>query len=237
MTGASSGIGAEISRTLAAHGASVAVAARRRPLLDELVGEIEANGGTAMAIELDVTDEAACRQAVDLCVERFGSLDVLVNNAGVMLLGPIQDADTADWRRMIDTDVLGLMYMTHAALPHLLTAHGACVQISSVDGRTAGPLTGVYNAAKWAVNGFSESLRQEVTARGVRVVAIEPGATDTDLPIRITHESTREAVTEFYSAMRTLRPHDVAAATLYALVQPAHVAVNEILLRPLDQTR
>ncbi|MGH3586093.1 MAG: SDR family NAD(P)-dependent oxidoreductase, partial [Pseudonocardia sp.] len=149
----------------------------------------------------------------------------------------IEDADTDDWRRMIDTDVLGLMYMTHAALPHLLPARGAIVQVSSVDGRTAGPLTGVYNASKWAVNAFSESLRQEVTTRGVRVVTIEPGATATNLASHITHGPTRDAVAEFAAALHPLAPEDVAAAALYAVSQPPHVAVNEILLRPVDQQR
>lgn len=237
VTGASSGIGAAISRTLAANGAAVAVAARRRQLLDQLVEDIEAAGGTAFAIELDVTDEAACRTAVEQCVDRFGALDVLVNNAGVMLLGPIENANTDDWRRMINTDVFGVMYMTHAALPHLLRANGTIVQLSSVDGRTAGQLTGVYNASKWAVNAFSESLRQEVTTRGVRVVVIEPGATETDLASHITHPPTRDAVAEFATAMRPLAPEDVAAATLYAATQPPHVAVNEILLRSVEQQR
>lgn len=237
VTGASSGIGAAISRALAAQGAAVAVAARRRHLLEDLVDEIEAAGGSALAIELDVTDESACLSAVEQCVDRFGSLDVLVNNAGVMLLGPVEGADTEDWRRMITTNVLGVMYMTHAALPHLLRTRGTIVQLSSVDGRTAGQLTGGYNASKWAVNAFSESLRQEVTTRGVRVVVIEPGATATDLASHITHPPTREAVASFAAAMRPLAPEDVTAATLYAVTQPPHVAVNEILLRSVDQQR
>lgn len=237
ITGASSGIGAAVARTLAANGAAVAVAARRLPLLDRLVEVISADGGTAMAVELDVTDEKACKDAVEQCVEQFGGLDILVNNAGVMLLGPIEDANTDDWRRMVDTDILGVMYMSHAALPHLLQTEGSLLQLSSVDWRSAGPLTGVYNASKSAVNVFSESLRQEVTTRGVRVVLIEPGATATDLPSHITHSPTRDAVTEFSTTMRLLGPEDVAAAILYAVTQPAHVAVNEILLRPVDQQR
>jgi len=237
VTGASSGIGAAVARALASQGAAVAVAARRRPLLDQLVEEIEATGGTAVAIELDITDETACRTAVEQCVQRLGALDVLVNNAGVMLLGPIEDADTDDWRRMLNTNVLGGMYMTHAALPHLLHAQGTIVQLSSVDSRAAGPLTGVYNASKSAMNTFSESLRQEVTARGVRVVVIEPGATATDLASHITHGPTRDAVAEFAAALRPLAPEDVAASILYAVTQPPHVAVNELLVRSVDQQR
>jgi clavulanate-9-aldehyde reductase len=237
VTGASSGIGAAVARTLAAHGAAVAVAARRTERLDQLVDQITAAGGTAIAIELDVTDEALCRAAVAQCVERLGSLDILVNNAGVMLLGPIEGADTEDWRRMINTDVLGLMYMTHAGLPHLLAAQGTLVQLSSVDGRTAGALTGVYNASKWAVNAFSESLRQEVTTRGVRVVLIEPGATTSELASHITHTPTREAVAGFTAAIRPLEAEDIAAAVLFAVSQPPQVAVNEILLRSVDQQR
>lgn len=234
VTGASSGIGAAISRSLAEQGAVVAVAARRRPLFDHLVDDIEASGGTAVAIDLDVTDESSCRDAVETCVDQLSTLDILVSNAGLMLLGPIEDANTEDWRRMIDTDVLGLMYTSHAALPHLLRAKGTTVQLSSVDGRTAGPLTGVYNASKAAVNAFSESLRQEVTTRGVRVVVIEPGATTTDLATHITHAPTRDAVSELSSALRPLGPDDVAAATVFAVTQPPHVAVNEILLRSVD---
>lgn len=237
VTGASSGIGAVVARALAAQGAAVAVAARRRPLLDQLVKDIEATGGTAVAIELDVTDETACRTAVEQCVQRLGALDVLVNNAGVMLLGPIEDANTAEWRQMINTNVLGPMYMTHAALPYLLRARGTVVQLSSVDGRIAGELTGVYNASKSGLNAFSESLRQEVTTRGVRVVVIEPGATATDLASHITHGPTRDAVAEFAAALRPLAPEDVAAAVLYAVTQPPHVAVNELLLRSVDQQR
>jgi clavulanate-9-aldehyde reductase len=237
VTGASSGIGSAVAVALARAGAQVAVAARRRSRLDALLAQIETEGGKALAVDLDVTDEGQCQDAVTRCVAQFGSLDLLVNNAGVMLLGPIEGADTSDWRRMIDTNVLGVMYLTRAALPHVLAARGTVVQISSVDGRTAGPLTGGYNASKWAVNAFSESLRQEVTTRGVRVVVIEPGATATDLATHITHEPTKQAVAEFSRSLRPLQPEDVAAATLYAVSQPAHVAVNEVLIRPVDQQR
>ena len=237
VTGASSGIGEATALALAREGAAVAVGARRLDRLSALVAQIEGEGGRAVALDLDVRDEAQCRAAVERTVDELGSLDVLVNNAGVMLLGPIEGADTEDWRRMIDTDVYGVLYMTHAALPHLLTSGGDVVQVSSVDGRTAGLFTGVYNASKWAVNAFSESLRQEVTGRGVRVVVIEPGAAATELADHITHQSTKDAVRDFVSAIRPLQPRDVAAAVIYAVTQPPQVAVNEVLVRSADQTR
>ena len=170
-------------------------------------------------------------------VDGLGGLDVLVNNAGVMLLGPIEDADTEDWRRMISTNVLGLMYMTHAALPHLLARKGDVVNVSSVAGRTARAGAGVYNASKWGVGAFSESLRQEVTSRGVRVVVVEPGAVATELTDHITHEGAREQIKGFVSQLRPLQSEDIAAAVLYAVTQPPHVAVNEVLVRPTDQER
>ncbi|MDP9435252.1 MAG: SDR family NAD(P)-dependent oxidoreductase, partial [Actinomycetota bacterium] len=217
--------------------AAVTAGARRVDRLAALQQRVQRDGGRLLPLELDVTDEAACRDAVERTVTELGGLDVLVNNAGVMLLGPIEDADTEDWRRMLSTNVLGLMYMTHAALPHLLARQGAVVQLSSVAGRTARSGAGVYNASKWAVNAFSESLRQEVTARGVRVVVVEPGAVATELPDHITHAGTKEQTLGFYAQMRPLQAEDVAAAVLYAVTQPPHVAVNEILVRPTDQER
>jgi NADP-dependent 3-hydroxy acid dehydrogenase YdfG len=198
---------------------------------------VQRNGGRLLPLELDVTDETACRTAVERTVAELGGLDVLVNNAGVMLLGPVEGADTEDWRRMVSTNVLGLMYMTHAALPHLLARQGTVVQLSSVAGRTARSGAGVYNASKWAVNAFSESLRQEVTARGVRVVVVEPGAVATELTDHITHPGAKEQIRGFVQQMRALQPEDIAAAVLYAVAQPPHVAVNEILVRPTDQER
>ncbi len=237
VTGASSGIGEATAVALAAAGAVVAVGARRADRLQDLVARIEADGGRALALDLDVTDEAQCRSAVQQTVDQFGGLDVLVNNAGVMLLGPIEDADTEDWRRMIGTNVLGLMYMTHAALPHLLAGKGDVVNVSSVAGRTARAGAGVYNASKWGVGAFSESLRQEVTGRGVRVVLVEPGAVATELTDHITHAGAKEQIQGFVQQMRPLQAEDIAGAVLYAVTQPAHVAVNEVLVRPTDQER
>jgi len=237
VTGASSGIGEATARALAAEGAAVALCARRVDRIETLAKELDEAGGQALVVELDVTDEAACRSAVDRTVGELGGLDVVVNNAGVMLLGPIVDADTTDWRRMIETNVLGLMYMTHAALPHLLERRGDVVQVSSVAGRTANASSGVYNASKWAVNAFSESLRQEVTTQGVRVTVVEPGAVATELTDHITHQETKDSTRERIGKMRPLQSEDIAEAVLYAVTQPPHVAVNEILVRPTDQAR
>jgi clavulanate-9-aldehyde reducatase len=236
VTGASSGIGRAIALALAAAGAQVAIGARRRDRLTVLATRIEERGAGALALELDVTDEAACRRAVQHTVDELGGLDILVNNAGLMLLGQVEGADTGDWRRMLETNVLGLMYMTHAALPHLLQRRGAIVQLSSSSGRVARPGSAVYSASKFAVNAFSESLRQEVTARGVRVIVLEPGVVETELRDHITDPAAKERMTAAAASVRQLQPEDIAAAALYAVSQPEHVSVNEVFIRPVDQT-
>jgi len=235
ITGASSGIGEATARVLAAEGARDAIAARRTDRLASLKTELESNGAHVLTIELDVTDEAAAHAAVQSTVDAFGALDIVVNNAGVMLLGPVEGADTTDWTRMINTNVLGLMYLTHAALPHLLASEGTVVQVSSVAGRVARSGSAVYNASKHAVNAFSEGLRQEVTARGVRVVLIEPGMVATELREHITHAESKAGANKRAETMRQLQSEDIAEAIRYAVTAPAHVAVNEVLIRPTDQ--
>ena len=235
VTGASSGIGEATARALAADGAHVAIAARRNDRLAALRDELESAGAQVLTLELDVTDEAAVRAAVQSTVDRFGALDIVVNNAGVMLLGPVENADTTDWTRMINTNVLGLMYLTHAALPHLLASQGTVVQISSVAGRVARSGSAVYNASKHAVNAFSEGLRQEVTGRGVRVVLIEPGMVATELREHITHAESKAGANKRAETMRQLQSEDIAEAVRYAVTAPAHVAINEVLIRPTDQ--
>ncbi|WP_092552394.1 SDR family NAD(P)-dependent oxidoreductase [Herbiconiux ginsengi] len=234
VTGASSGIGEAVALALSAAGARVAVGARRVDRLDVLA---QSAPGEMLALRLDVSDQSSVRAAVAATIERFGRLDVLVNNAGLMLTGLIDGADTAEWERMVGTNLLGTMYMTHAALPHLLESKGALVQLSSTSGRVANAGGGVYAATKFGVNAFSESLRQEVTAHGVRVVVVEPGFTATELTDHISDPASRAMATQLATRMRTLRPDDVAAAVLYAVTQPAHVSVNEILIRPTDQTQ
>lgn len=235
VTGASSGIGEATAEALAAEGATVAIAARRTDRLAALADRLATRGTKVLTIELDVTDEDACQAAVAQTVDQFGAVDVLINNAGLMLLGKIEDADTTDWTRMINTNVLGLMFMTHAALPHLLASRGTVVNISSVAGRTARLGSGVYNASKWAVGAFTESLRQEVTSRGVRAVLIEPGMVATELRDHITDQDAKAAVNQRAAEMRQLQAADIARAVVYAVTQPEHVAINEILVRPTDQ--
>ncbi|WP_327588407.1 SDR family NAD(P)-dependent oxidoreductase [Nonomuraea sp. NBC_00507] len=234
VTGASSGIGEATALALSAEGALVAVGARRADRLETLVHKAV---GEMLALELDVTDQESVRAAVAKTVERFGALDVLVNNAGVMLAGSIAGADTTEWTRMVETNLLGSMYTVHAALPHLLERKGAVVQVSSTSGRIASAASGVYAATKFGITAFSEALRQEVTAQGVRVVVVEPGFVATELADHITDPTMRAAAQQMATSMRTLQPEDIANAVVYAVTQSQHVAVNEILIRPTDQTR
>jgi NADP-dependent 3-hydroxy acid dehydrogenase YdfG len=233
ITGASSGIGEATALALSEAGAKVAVGARRADRLADLAKRAP---GEVLTLELDVTDEQSCRAAVAATVEHFGGLDVLVNNAGLMLSGPILGADTAEWTRMVQTNLLGTMYTSHAALPHLLESKGIVLQISSTSGRVASAGGGVYAATKFGVNAFSEALRKEVTTQGVRVVVIEPGFVATELASHITDPMMQAAAKDMMNAIRTLQPEDVANAVFYAISQPDYVAVNEILIRPTDQT-
>ena len=238
VTGASSGIGEATAVALAAAGAAVAIGARRTDRLDVLATRLRDGGAGVLQLGLDVTDEQACRDAVRRTREELGGLDVLVNNAGVMLLGTIVGADPEDWRRMLHTNVLGLMYMTHAAIEGMVEqGSGDVVNVSSVAGRIARFGSGVYNASKWAVNAFSESLRQEVTARGVRISLVEPGAVATELTDHITQPAARATSKEMVANMTPLQADDIARAILYVVSQPPHVAINEVLVRPTDQER
>jgi NADP-dependent 3-hydroxy acid dehydrogenase YdfG len=241
VTGASSGIGEATARALAAQGAKVAVAARRLERLERLASEIGGQGHTALAIQSDITEQAQAIAAVDRTVDELGRLDIVVNNAGQMLLGPIEDAPTEEWDRMIDLNLKGLINTTHAALPHLLaaaedSARGCAdvVNISSVAGRLARAGSGVYNLTKFGVGAFSESFRQEFARRRVRSTLIEPGAVDTELSDHI-RDGVRERVRERFADIHMLDSADVADAIAYAVTRPWHVALNEILIRPTEQ--
>src|SRR3954470_6236444 len=167
ITGASSGIGEATAEAMVAEGAAVALGARRKDRLDELAGRINDGGGTAVAIEADIADEEQAKRLVETAHSELGGLDCLVNNAGVMLLGPLQGADPDEWRTMIEVNCLGLLYCTHYALPLMRDGGGGdVVNVSSVAGRTAALGSGVYNMTKWGVVGYSEALRQEALHMG-----------------------------------------------------------------------
>ena len=242
VTGASSGIGEATARALARAGAAVALAARRIDRLDELAREIEQHGGRALAIETDVTDREQAEAAVQRTVAELGRLDTVINNAGVMLLGPMLDAPVEEWDRMIALNLQGLLYVTHAALPHLLQAAAGeprrvadLVNISSVAGRVARSGSGVYNLTKHGVGAASESLRQELAARHVRVSLVEPGAVDTELPTHV-REEVREQMMQRFDGIERLQADDIADAILYIVTRSRHVAINEVLIRPTEQT-
>lgn len=238
VTGASSGIGEATARALAAQGAAVSLVARRKERLEALAKEL---GGRALVVQADVTEQAQAHEAVERTARELGRLDIVVNNAGVMLLGPAVGAPVAEWERMVDINVMGLLYTAHAALPHLLRAAeegprkvADLVNVSSVAGRRARPGTAVYNLTKFGVGAFSESLRQEVTRRHVRVSLIEPGIVNTELASHM-REEIREASLKAFSQIEALEAGDVADAIEYMVTRPRRVAVNELLLRPTEQ--
>jgi len=237
VTGASSGIGEAAALACARAGAAVALAARRAERIEALAERIGKEGGRALAVQTDVGEEEQARSFIERAHAELGRLDVLVNNAGVMLLGPIAGAPTEEWRRMIHANIFGVLYCTHAALP-LMGAQGSghIINVSSVAGRIARAGSGVYNLTKFGVGAFSEALRQEVVPAGIRVTLIEPGAVATELPGHNRPE-VLEQMAKAFQGVTPLASEDIAEAILYAIGQPANVSVNEVLVRPSGQVR
>jgi NADP-dependent 3-hydroxy acid dehydrogenase YdfG len=236
VTGASSGIGEAAARALARAGARVAIAARRKERLDALAQEID-----ALAIEADISDRDQATATVQRTVAELGRLDTVINNAGVMLLGPAAEAPLEEWERMVAINVQGLLYVAHAALEPLLRAAedeprrvADLINVSSVAGRVPRSGSGVYNLTKFGVGAFSESLRQELAPRHLRVSLVEPGAVATELTDHL-RDGVRESVRERFRAIERLSADDIADAVEYIVTRPRNVAINEILIRPTQQ--
>ncbi|MGW2563145.1 SDR family NAD(P)-dependent oxidoreductase [Streptomyces sp. NPDC001514] len=241
VTGASSGIGHATALELAREGASVALVGRREDRLTDLAAEITGAGGKALVVPADITTAQAAAEAVERTVEGLGRLDTLVNNAGLMLLGPAPGADLNDWRRMIDINLMGLMYTAHAAVPHLVKAAAEeprqvadIVNIGSLAGRNAYAMSAVYSATKFGVGAFSEALRQELARQHVRVSVIEPGSVDTELR---THNpaAIQQHIVAALGDIERLQSQDIADTVGYIVTRPRHVAVAELLVRPTEQ--
>jgi NADP-dependent 3-hydroxy acid dehydrogenase YdfG len=236
ITGASSGIGAATARALSAAGATVALAARRRERLETVAAEL---AGPSSVHDVNVADEAQARSFIEAVHAEHGGPHVLVNNAGVMLLGAVSGASTADWRRMIEVNLWGLLVCTHAALPHMAASGGGdIVNVSSVAGRRADAGAAVYNMTKFGVHAFSEALRQEALHADVRVTVVAPGFVETELQGHNTDPVVLSAIARGRESIGdVLQPEDIAEAIVHAVTRPPHVCVNEVLVRPTRQAR
>ncbi len=238
ITGASSGIGAATARLLAMHGAKVVLTARRIDRLHTLQKEIAENGGEALVVSLDVTQRKEVEAMAQKVLSAYGHIDILVNNAGLMPLSFIKNLKVDEWDRMIDVNLKGLLYCTAAVLPDMRkNKSGHILNISSIAGRRVFPAGSVYCATKFAVGAFTEGLRQELaTTENIRVTAIEPGIVDTELLSTITDDVALAGVSQRKNSVHPLSSEDIANAIYYAISQPAHVNVNELLVMPTQQT-
>lgn len=237
VTGASSGIGEATAIALARNGARVGLMARREDRLTALCDKIAAEGlEKPIYFACDVQKPTDIEKSVNGTIEKFGRVDILINNAGVMYLGPVEGANIEDWKRMFDINVLGLMNCTHAVLPQMIkNGDGHIVNISSVSGKIVSARSAAYSATKFAVGAFSEGLRQEVAKKGLRVTVIQPGAVATELTDHITDTATQKSVKDWVAGMKALTSEDIANAIVYAVSQPPAVNINEITIRPTDQ--
>jgi NADP-dependent 3-hydroxy acid dehydrogenase YdfG len=238
VTGASSGIGEATALALAEQGAKVAIAARRKERLEQLAAKLAGLGAQPLLLVADLAAEAEAQRIVRETEAHYGRLDILINNAGVMYLEPVAEADLGRWRNMLELNLLSLIASTQAAVGGMRARRdGHIVNISSVAGRVANPNAAAYAATKFGVVGFSESLRREVYKDNIRVSVIEPGMVDTELREHVGHEASRRAVNARAGEMRQLQAEDIADTIVFCVTRPDYVCINEVLLRPTDQER
>jgi NADP-dependent 3-hydroxy acid dehydrogenase YdfG len=237
VTGASSGIGAAAAEALAAAGATVALVARRADRLDALVRQIEERGGKAISLPGDVIDEQVAQGAVTETLRRFGRLDILVNSAGIIDAGGVENADTARYRRVLDINLMASLYTSRAVIgPMRAQGGGDIINISSIAGRRAAVLFNAYSASKFALTAMTEALRQEVGRQGIRVCIIEPGATTTEVSEGIVDPNFRKSIREHVSKEGAMKPEDVAAAILLVVSLPPRANVSQLMIRPTIDT-
>lgn len=235
ITGASSGLGEATARLLSSQGASVVLGARRVDRLKSLADELTQKGGKALAVATDVTNSDQVKSLVEASVQKFGRIDVMINNAGLMPLSLLERFKIDDWNRMIDVNIKGVLYGIAAALPHMKKQKsGHIINVSSVAGHEVRPGSVVYSATKYAVRVISEGLRQEVKPYNIRTTVISPGAVATELPNSITEPDVAENIQKFYEEF-AIPAESFAQAVLYAMSQPDEVDINEILFRPTRQ--
>jgi NADP-dependent 3-hydroxy acid dehydrogenase YdfG len=237
VTGASSGIGAAAAEALAAAGATVAVAARRADRLDSLVSQIEKGGGHAIALPGDISDEQVAQGVVTETLRRLGRIDILVNSAGVIDSGGVENADTARYRHVIDINLMASLYTSRAVIgPMRAQGGGDIINISSTAGRRAAVLFNAYSASKFGLTGMTEALRQEVGRYGIRVCIIEPGATETEVSVGIADPKYRQFISDHVSKEGAMKPEDVAGAILFVVSLPPRANVSQLLIRPTIDT-
>ena len=235
ITGASSGLGEAAARLLSAEGATVVLGARRKERLDAVVAEIARNGGKAIAITTDVTDRSQVMRLVDTAIEKYGRIDVMINNAGLMPHSLLESLKVDEWDRMVDVNIKGVLYGIAAALPHMKEQKsGQIINVSSVAGHKVTMAGAVYCATKHAVRALSEGLRQEIKAYNIRTTIISPGAVYTELPNTISDPDISKGIHDFYEQF-AIPADSFARAVAFAISQPEDVDINEILYRPTSQ--
>jgi len=235
ITGASSGLGEAAARLLSAQGATVVLGARRSGRLQSLADELSGSGGKALAVATDVTHRNQVKRLVDTAAQKFGRVDVMINNAGIMPRAPLERLTIDDWDRTIDVNIKGVLYGIAAALPHMKKQKsGHMIFVSSVAGHKIGPDFAVYAATKHAVRALAEGFRQEVKPYNIRTTIISPGAVATELPDSVTEPDIAEKIRTYYEEI-AIPAESFAQAVIFAMSQPDEVDVNEILFRPIKQ--